>query len=407
MGRQLKRSVLAVSCALVLLLAIASCDETEPPPATPTLTLPSLTATPIEQGGDARPILYMGAERDGVMSIVVTRAVYPDGRDLGTVVRSIGATWSPNGQQIAFVTPTGMSMNVADLQGETRTLINSPGQWRPYYAWPAWSPDGTEIALIEVGWCDDGSRISDVVVIDVAQGKSTLRFGPYDFWHAEGTQDGPGRFSMPEALRWSPDGTKLLVSWDTVVVLDFATGRVEPISDTRAVAEWAPGSDAIYYYDVKRDPGSKGRSVSSLNIKTLGSDEATVLADGQRLEELGMIGTPGVIPGLLALSPSGSTLAATAGQSDDGTGTLRLYALADGELFAVERPAQSFQTEGRMVALDWSADGDSIAVLVVDETDSTTLQVLDLESGRWKAVGSPVVDVEGIADIPTILSWGR
>lgn len=394
-------------CALALLLAIGSCDDTEPSPAAPTLTLPSLTATPIERGGDARPILYMGNERAGIRTMVVTRAVYPDGRDLGPVVRSIGATWSPNGRQIAFVTPTGMSMNVADLQGETRTLINSPGQWRPYYAWPAWSPDGTEIALIEVGWCDEGSRVTDVVVIDVAEGKATSRLGPYEFWHAEGTQDGPGRFSMPEALRWSPDGTKLLVSWDTVGVLDLATGRVEPISDTRVVAEWAPGSDAVYYYDVKSDPGSEGRSVSSLNIKTLGSDEPTVLADEQRLQELGMIGTPGVIPGLLAVSPSGSTLAATAGQSDEGTGTLRLYDLGDGEHIAVERPAQSFQTEGRMVAMDWSPDEDSIAFLVVDETASTTLQVLDLKTGRWDTVGSPVIDVEVIDDIPTILSWGR
>ena len=173
------------------------------------------------------------------------------------------------------------------------------------------------------------------------------------------------------------------------------------------VAEWAPGSDAVYYYDVKSDPGSEGRSVSSLNIKTLGSDEPTVLADEQRLQELGMIGTPGVIPGLLAVSPSGSTLAATAGQSDEGTGTLRLYDLGDGEHIAVERPAQSFQTEGRMVAMDWSPDEDSIAFLVVDETASTTLQVLDLKTERWVTVGSPVIDVEVIDDIPTILSWGR
>ena len=60
-----------------------------------------------------------------------------------------------------------------------------------------------------------------------------------------------------------------------------------------------------------------------------------------------------------------------------------------------------------MVAMDWSPDEDSIAFLVVDETDSTTLQVLDLETERWDTVGSPVIDVEGIDDIPTILSWGR
>jgi len=395
--------VALTSCLLFLTLLVGCGRESSDP--APLLSPLPLTATPIEQGEAARPILYTGVERGEIVSIVVTKAVYPSGRQVGSVVRTTGATWSPDGTQIAFVAPTGQSMSVANLQGEERTLINSPGLWRPYYAWPAWSPDGSKIALIEVGWCNEGNRISDLVVIDVATGLATSRYGPHDFWMADGTQEGPGRFSMPEALRWSPDGSKFLISWDNTVVLDFDTGKVERISDERVVAEWAPGSDAIYYFEVERRPG--GRTISSFNIKTLGSESATVLADKQRLETLGMVGEPGLIPALLARSPSGSTMATATGQSTDGTGRLQVYGLDDGGSLALDAPSDSFEVEGRIIAMDWSPEEDSIAALVVDEDDSTTLQVLDLVSGTWKTVATPIVDVDVVDSIPTVLSWGR
>ena len=395
---------ITVSSGLLLLVLLAACDRGTSDP-TPVLSPPPLTATPIEQGEAARPILHTGVERGDVVSMVVTKAVYPSGRQVGTVVRATGATWSPDGTQVAFVAPTGQSMNVANLQGEEQTLINSPGLWRPYVAWPAWSPDGSKIALIEVGWCTEGSRISDVVVIDVATGVATSRYGPHDFWMADGTQEGPGTFTMPEALRWSPDGSKFLISWDRAVVLDFDTGKIEIISDERVVAEWAPGSDAIYYFEAERRP--TGRAISSFNIKKLGAESATSLADKQRLEELGMVGVPGLIPALLALSPSGSAMAMATGQSADGTGRLQVYGLQDGGGVALETPSHSFQAEGRIVAMDWSPDGDSIAALMVDEDDSPTLQVLDLVTGTWKTVATPVVDIAVIDSIPTTLSWGR
>ena len=210
---------------------------------------------------------------------------------------------------------------------------------------------------------------------------------------------------MPEALRWSPDGSKFLISWDNTVVLDFDTGKIERISDERVVAEWAPGSDAIYFFEAERRPG--GRAISSFNIKTLGSESATGLADEQRLEALGMVGESGLIPALLALSPSGSAMAMATGQSTDGTGRLQVFGLDDDGSLALDAPSDSFQVEGRIIAMDWSPEANSIAALVVDEDDSSMLQVLDLVSGTWKTVATPVVDVDVVDSIPTVLSWGR
>ena len=398
------------------MLALAACGrEVEPPPTqlpspsptqppTPTvvITPPPLTATPIEVGGTARPILHTDVAKSGVVTLVVTKASHPDGRDPQIVARATGATWSPGGTQIAFVSPSGQEMNIANLQGEQETFITSSGQWRPFYAWPSWSPDGGKVALIEVGWCMDGNRISDVIVVDIASRLATSRYGPHDFWFADATEDGPGVFSMPEALRWSPDGSRFLISWDKAVVLNFETGKIETISEKRVIAEWASDSKGVYYFDAERR--GEGRSVTGLSFKRLGG-EAIELADEQRLEELGMVGAPGIIPALIALSPSGSAMAMAVGQSPEGT-MLRIYDKPSSDALDPATPSQSFEAEGRVVAMDWSPESDAIAVLSVVESD-TKLLVLDLATGDWTTVGTPIIDTRVIDDIPTVLSWGR
>jgi hypothetical protein len=59
------------------------------------------------------------------------------------------------------------------------------------------------------------------------------------------------------------------------------------------------------------------------------------------------------------------------------------------------------------VAMDWSPDEGSIAVLAVDQADTSTLRVVDLTAGVWTTVGTPAVETSVIDDIPTVLSWGR
>ena len=374
----------------------------------PSISPPPLTATPIEEGAEERPILHMGVEKSGTVAVIVTEATYADGRGIGPVVRSVGAAWSPKGTEVAFVEPSGHSLRVANLEGEERTVINSSSIWRPYYAWPAWSPDGTEIALVEVGWCEPGNRIVDIVVVEAATGKVTSRHGPHDFWRAFGTENGPTAFSMPEAFRWSPDGGKLLVSWDNASVLHLDTGKVERVSDTRVIAEWAPGSDAVYYFETAK-PGSPrgGRTLTAFSIKALGRDAVTTLADVDMLADLGLAQAPSQVPGLLALSPEGSTLAVTTAPSQEGASTLIAFDLAEGRVPDPDMPSRSFEASGRIVAIDWSPDGGSLTALVVDEAGSTTLQVLYLKAGSWRTIAEPDVDVDAVDDIPMVLSWGR
>jgi dipeptidyl aminopeptidase/acylaminoacyl peptidase len=337
---------------------------------------------------------------------MVTRGVYPDGRDLGILLRASGAVWSPSGTQFAYVTPSGMELNLVDLQGEERTIYASTFEWQPLYAWPVWSPDGRRIAVITVAWCGGSDRISWLVVIDVAEGKISPPYGPFDFWEASGTEDGPKYITLPKTLRWSPDGRFIMVSWDKVVAIDAETGDLERISDTPVVAEWAPGGNAIYYFEIKDPDDPDARSLGAFHVRQLGAAAPVKLLVEKQVAALGLAGAGGSILGLMALSPTGSKLAFTPGEVDSGMGRLQIYGLTEEPALALDKPLKTFETEGPIAALEWAPDETSLAAIVRGD-QGATLMVLDLTKDVWTTLATPTIDLEYLDDLGRILSWAR
>ena len=141
------------------------------------------------------------------------------------------------------------------------------------YQWPAWSPDGKLLAAMNVAWCEVGMKVSSVEIIDALNGGSVDRHGPYDFWQADGTLQGPRRLSTPNNISWSRDGEMLLVSWDKAVVINAKSGKPRVISSRPVLAEWAPTSDAVYYFEIETGEGISGtghwaRSTSGISKPT-------------------------------------------------------------------------------------------------------------------------------------------
>jgi Tol biopolymer transport system component len=106
----------------------------------------------------------------------------------------IGATWSPDGNQLVFI-------GQHDDQG-VLAMISAKGEegsyrkrWEGRIGWhPSWSPDGKQILL----WVKDESGASRLNLIDVAG--------------SDGPQEIPGQrvCSYNSDATWSPDGTRII-----------------------------------------------------------------------------------------------------------------------------------------------------------------------------------------------------
>lgn len=113
-----------------------------------------------------------------------------------------GPSWDPDGRRIAFSTAsdgsTGVFTMAADFDGEApEEVINRPG----YDAEPSWSPDGKRIAYVSDWIAYD--FVYDIYVTPVGGGTISQLTAGFDFW--------PNLLQYYDPA-WSPEGSKLAVT---------------------------------------------------------------------------------------------------------------------------------------------------------------------------------------------------
>jgi TolB protein len=162
-----------------------------------------------------------------------------DGSDVTLLLRDAAfPAWSPDGQRIAFISPGGFGIYVANADGSDEASLSDD---LFFSRWPTWSPDSQRIA-----YESDASGWLEVHVMN-ADGSGDTRL----------THTRPGLKSMHPA--WSPDGERIAFAsngefngrfyYDIYVINADGSGQVN-LTDSQAAdlsPAWSPDGTRIAF----------------------------------------------------------------------------------------------------------------------------------------------------------------
>ncbi len=274
-------------------------------PGEPWIVYPSPSDSPT--GGGLILVREDGTDRHEILSQPDSRRDHPD--------------WSRDGAQLAFedwhrdATAPGLDQIdiwISDADGGNPrqvTRCESPCLQR---SWPAWSPDGTQLALVRYDRLADPLwGPSAIEILDLATG---------DIRVVSETKDGVTAYYTP---RWSPDGSQIVFAIETysdatetktissslaIVNADGSSGADPRILTTPGLLvrnpDWHPLDDRIVFEASPVKPGSTttdlyviGADGSSLNNLTnsgsggTGAETPTWTHDGLRIAYSQQIGS--------------------------------------------------------------------------------------------------------------------
>ncbi len=127
-----------------------------------------------------------GPVSHGIEYMLAIKLMRPDGSEVRTVSEDFfdgGVTWSPDGRRLAFVaSPTvssGEEVFTTDADGGGKSQLShlsGTDPSNPSLGGPAWSPDGTTIAVVRTHWYlgfHSFSQEQDLLLLDPTNGAAT------------------------------------------------------------------------------------------------------------------------------------------------------------------------------------------------------------------------------------------
>jgi Tol biopolymer transport system component len=248
-------------------------------------------------------------------------------------------SWSPDRQRVAYVEPdedpteeddTDAEIWVSAADGSEHVHVSHITS-HAFGIPPAWSPDGTLLALVATGEPTEGNEHSSVIHILRADGSGVERSLalPWTIQH----------------LAWSPVEDELLLvdgdpSAQTVVHVMSSDGKeISEVFRGALMADWSPGGESIVVGDYT------SQEILVIDVGQDGQDQAPRTVAQMAMQ-----------PVEIAWSPDGVHVAvATTGHYRQGYATnLHVVSLETGEAATV------VEGEGWLAWPSWSPDGQSL-----------------------------------------------
>jgi len=280
---------------------------------------------------------------------------------------AFGVEWSPDGKQIAFVSPNEeTSIFLYDLlTKQIRRLTTDQLATEQWDGDPLWSPDGGQIAFFRASSDDDG-LVGQLYVMS-PDGTNALQL----------TRDSPFDIS------WSPDGQQLLYisedSHDDLFVINVDGTNHRQLTETEfceASPGWSPDGQTIAYLAAPDGVA---------DIYLMNSDSGTTMKLTDSTVDFGQI----------AWSPDGEQIAAIGniGTWDNYSQEIYLVDSDSGQISALT------DTRGVDESLPlWSPDGKYIAYLTFDRR-AWNLNLISAAGGTPVRVASiPAPDLQSADD---------
>ena len=372
-----------------------------------TLETTPFTEIPFTEDSFSRPMLFTDLVRKDHQWKFTSSAVNALGDDFGSLVGAMDATWSPDGKKLAYVSEDQFALAIASDQGEIFLGINSFVHY-PIFEWLSWSPNSQFLAVMVFNWCAVGSNIAELVIIDV-DNKTLKRYDYYEFWQSEGTEDGPTKFSKPTQFRWSPDGKKLLISWDYVMVLDVFNNKYEYILKEGIIPDWSADSEGIYYLKYQ-EPNNRtsNDSVTGMYFLSIEDDSyPKLIASENDLKTLLGVSQNQKISGFIDQSNDGSQLALSISSGSNASEYMSkvfVFDILSERLMHLEQPQGVYEISKRIESIQWSVDGGSISAII--SSDKISLELLNLSNGAWTLLKKLEIPPAFLPSLNKRIRWG-